>query len=204
MDNKHSARTQELFKKRKAKAKTNKLIDRLTFNPQKHKQKVARKLRENLQRKTLPTPAPPTEPITSLKFGSFNVNGLDLEALWSVEQLLSRGFDVISTNSLNSSLIKIPISGPGTVRNIPESRPAHCAVPYSQLHSMEHQQKWVRQGWRRSHSTLQGQSHCPPVQPQCAITSAVHHERAAVVTCEQQQGESCILACVHYMPVQQE
>ena len=35
MDRKHSARLHERYKKRKAKAKTNKLIDRLTFNPQK-------------------------------------------------------------------------------------------------------------------------------------------------------------------------
>ena len=140
MNREHTVGTQKHYKKRKVKkAKTNKLIDRLTFNPQKHKQKVSRKLRENLQRKTLPTPAPPTEPITSLKFGSFNVNGLDLEALWSVEQLLSRGFDVMSTNSLDSLLIKTPLSGPSTVRNIPESRPTHCAVPHSQLHSLEHQ-----------------------------------------------------------------
>ena len=36
-------------------------------------------------------------PVTkeTLKFGSFNVNGLDIEARWAVEQLLeTRGFDV--------------------------------------------------------------------------------------------------------------
>ena len=100
MDREHTARLRKRYKKRKTKATTNKLIDRLTFNPQKHKQKVTRKLRQTLQRKTLPTPAPATESITTLKFGSFNVNGLDLEALWTVEQLLSRGFDVISSNPL--------------------------------------------------------------------------------------------------------
>ena len=31
----------------------------------------------------------------TLKFGSFNVNGLDIKARWAVEQLLNtRGFDV--------------------------------------------------------------------------------------------------------------
>ena len=165
MDKKNSARLQKLYKKRKAKTKTNKLIDRLTFNPQKHKQKVSRKLRETLQRKTLPTPTPPTEPITSLKFGSFNVNGLDLEALWTVEQLLGRGFDVIIIISLNSELTQNTLSGIGVIRNIPESRPAHCAIPHTRLHSLEHQQKWIRQGGRRSDTPLQGQSHRPPIQP---------------------------------------
>ena len=95
MDQKHSARTKNLFKKRKAKIKTNKILDRLTFNPQKHKQKMNRKLREKLQRRPEPSPAPTTQLITTLKFGSFNVNGLDLDSTWTVEQLLStRGFDV--------------------------------------------------------------------------------------------------------------
>ena len=39
MDQKPSARSTKHFKKRKAKIKTNKILDRLTFNPQKHKQK---------------------------------------------------------------------------------------------------------------------------------------------------------------------
>jgi hypothetical protein len=42
MNREHTVRTQKHYKKRKVKkAKTNKLIDRLTFNPQKHKQKIS-------------------------------------------------------------------------------------------------------------------------------------------------------------------
>ena len=40
---------------------------------------------------------PPKSPITrqAMKFGSFNVNGLNLEAGWAVQQILkTRGFDV--------------------------------------------------------------------------------------------------------------
>ena len=47
-------------------------------------------------------------PVTkeSLKFGSFNVNGLDIEARWAVEQLLdTRGFDV--SNVYHTNLIQI-------------------------------------------------------------------------------------------------
>ena len=47
----------------------------------------------HLQAKTI-TPSP-TRAITTLKFGSFNVNGLDIEASWAVQQLLmTKGFDV--------------------------------------------------------------------------------------------------------------
>ena len=94
MDKTHSARRNLSYKNRKSKPQTNKILDRITFSPQKHKQKVTRKLREKLQQKTLPTPTSP-KPKTTLKFGSFNVNGLDLEASWAVEQILkNRGFDV--------------------------------------------------------------------------------------------------------------
>ena len=95
MDQKRSARNDNHFKKRKAKIKTNKILDRLTFNPQKHKKKMTRKPREKLQLRPEPRPAPTTQHLTTIKFGSFNVNGLDLDSTWTVEQLLSsRGFDV--------------------------------------------------------------------------------------------------------------
>ena len=80
----------------RAKIQTNKIIDRLTFSPKKHKQKVKKIVRQKLRlQPRLPqlTPAPQT--VTRLKFGAFNVNGLDLEASWTIEQLLKdREFDV--------------------------------------------------------------------------------------------------------------
>lgn len=80
--------------KARHKIQTPKVLDRLTYCPEKHKQKRIKDLRQRLQRKALPsvnnTPTP-----TRLKFGSFNVNGLDLEACWAIQELLEkRGFDV--------------------------------------------------------------------------------------------------------------
>jgi hypothetical protein len=82
------------FKNRDKKPQTNKIIDRITYNPETHKQKVTRNLRQKLQRKKIPQPNQALPP-TSLKFGSFNINGLDLETCWAVKELLTkRGFDV--------------------------------------------------------------------------------------------------------------
>ena len=78
----------------RSKLRTNKIIDRLTFNPKTHKQKKARELRQKLQKKTLKDP-PRSVLESSLKFGSFNINGLDFEASWAVEELVKKhGFDV--------------------------------------------------------------------------------------------------------------
>ena len=85
------------FKQGKARHKiqTAKLMDRLTFCPSKHKQKSIRHQRNLLQAKPLQKTKPPAPPPTHIKFGSFNINGLDLEANWAVQELLEkRGFDV--------------------------------------------------------------------------------------------------------------
>lgn len=80
---------------KKFKKRTTKIIDRLTYSPPKHKQKITKQLRKALQVKDPTNPHPPPSTPTSIKFGSMNINGLDMEAAWAVEQLLSkRGFDV--------------------------------------------------------------------------------------------------------------
>ena len=67
--------------------RTNKILDRLTYSPQKHKQKFVRKLRQKLPQLAAPAnPLPVSK--SSLKFGSININGLDHEAAWAVGQLL--------------------------------------------------------------------------------------------------------------------
>ena len=88
-----------LKQKNAHKQSTNKILDRITFNPQKHKHKVKKKLRQELQDKTI-LPTLTRAPPTTLKFGSLNINGLDLEAAWAVEQLLTnKGLDVsVQTN----------------------------------------------------------------------------------------------------------
>ena len=84
------------IKKRISKTTPNKLVDRLTYSPKRHKQKETKKLRKKLQDKSLPSTSP-TTPAPTLLFGSFNVNGLDLEAAWAIDQLIDRrGYDVIS------------------------------------------------------------------------------------------------------------
>ena len=49
---------------------------------------------QKLQARVL-SPVVEPEPKTFLKFGSFNINGMDLEVNWAVNQLISdRSFDV--------------------------------------------------------------------------------------------------------------
>ena len=104
MNKSNTTRSQRHHKKRNTKPQTNKILDRITFNPQKHKQKVTKSLRKKLQQKNLPIPNQP-QSSTTLKFGSFNINGLDLEASWAVEQILKkRGFDVSYKNHKTSLL----------------------------------------------------------------------------------------------------
>ena len=79
---------------RHEKVNSRNIISKITYNPAKHKQRITRKLRKNLQEAKLPQPKPVTQPPT-LKFGSFNVNGLDLETALVVSELLkTQGFDV--------------------------------------------------------------------------------------------------------------
>ena len=54
-----------------------------------------------------PIPSKSDPSVTSMKFASFNINGLDLEANWAVEQLLqTRGYDVSPKFIWKYTLIK--------------------------------------------------------------------------------------------------
>ena len=77
------------IRKRGKKTNTNKIVGRLTYSPQKHKQQYTRRLRKDLQSKTHTPSAPATPPVT-IKFGSININGLDMEAGWAIEQLITK------------------------------------------------------------------------------------------------------------------
>ena len=93
-DNKHFRRDKTRFHKRKNAG--NRIVDRLTYNPARHKQRKTKELRQKLQKKSLPSPKP-VKPSSKMKFGSFNVNGLSVDASWAVQQLLKdRDFDVRS------------------------------------------------------------------------------------------------------------
>ena len=74
--------------------RTNKIADRLTYSPKKHKMKNVRAMKKKLQATKIPSINPTIDKKT-LKFASFNVNGLDLEVGWTICQLLeTRGYDV--------------------------------------------------------------------------------------------------------------
>ena len=89
-------RGQLYHKSRQRKLQTNKVVDRITFNPKIHKQKIRRKMREELQLRKDKEPQIMKPPSPSIKFGSFNINGLDMETSWAVEELVKKhGFDVI-------------------------------------------------------------------------------------------------------------
>lgn len=81
--------------KRHSKKRTGRIIDRLTYCPKKHKNKKVEGMRRRQLQAKVPTPPKPPANKYTLKFGSFNVNGLDIEARWAIEQLVNtRGFDV--------------------------------------------------------------------------------------------------------------
>ena len=100
MDDCKSSRAKMGFKKR-SKTRANKNIVRISYNPNKDKQKTRKALRDKLkeqaqQRKPVESRCSETE--TSLHIGSINVNGIDLEAAWAVSELLrEREFDVSCT-----------------------------------------------------------------------------------------------------------
>ena len=102
----------------KMKTKSKKIVDRLTYNPLKHKHSVTKTLQANLQKKKI-TEMKQIIPSPKIKFSSFNVNGLDIEAAWAVEQLLTkRGFDVSHLNELKiKHYTHIPKSGPCSERD---------------------------------------------------------------------------------------
>ena len=91
------SKTKRHFKQkrqRKPQPISNNMVDKLTYNPGIHKQQKTRNLRKKLQQRTLPLNPPPPPPPQIIKFGSINVNGLDVEAAWAVEKLLKyRKFD---------------------------------------------------------------------------------------------------------------
>ena len=103
------------FKHGKARQKmqTTKIMDRLTFCPSKHKQKCIRHQRKLLQLQPLQKTIPASSTPTHLKFGSFNINGLDLETNWAVKELLEkRGFDVSLNEQPPKKLSLTLIPGP--------------------------------------------------------------------------------------------
>ena len=72
------------------KADTRKIVGRLTYSPDKQKQKFRKAQKEKL---ALRPPAKPSKPQVTksfMTFGSLNVNGLNSEAHWAVTELLRK------------------------------------------------------------------------------------------------------------------
>ena len=69
-------------------ADTRKIIGRLTYSPEKHKQKLIKSRRQKLASRCSEKASEPSLPKSTLTFGSLNVNGLDQEAHWAVTELL--------------------------------------------------------------------------------------------------------------------
>ena len=91
----------------KSRIQTNKIIGRLTYTPEKHKQKFIKAQRTKLASRPPAKPLNPSPTTPSLTFGSLNVNGLDMEAHWAVTELLkSHNLDV----SINSEKDKDKIN----------------------------------------------------------------------------------------------
>ena len=85
----------ERRRKYNIKKRTGRLIDRLTYCPAKDKQKFTRSMRRKLQLRKPAESDPAPQQISSLKFGSININGIDMEASWAVTEILkNRGYDV--------------------------------------------------------------------------------------------------------------
>ena len=154
MDKKHVVRSQVHLKARKSKPRTNKILDRITFNPKKHKQKRTKELRQKLQQKTLPPPTTRIPPPT-LKFGSINLNGLDLETSWAVEQLLTtRGFDVSIAKFKVWKNNNIYSLGTGSQWDLWQIRPARPTWPNWWICFLENWEGRNRQGRGRTEHAL--------------------------------------------------
>ena len=69
------------------KIRTKKIIDRISYEPKKHKQKFTKSLRAQLASKRVSN-NPSKEDNEMMRFGSINVNGLYQEHHWAIEEVL--------------------------------------------------------------------------------------------------------------------
>ena len=86
---------------------TSKLVDRLFLSSSKTKAgKGSRRVTRDVLKNSSRSPMMDPTSYPTLKFGSFNVRGLDTEAFWYIEELVTdRGFDVrVDFNKLYEKL----------------------------------------------------------------------------------------------------
>ena len=84
-------------KRARNKISTSKLIDKITYNPNVHKNKFTKALRDRLRKPLLVNIEDrENERRTCLNFGSINIRGLDLSAENAIHQLIkTRNIDVM-------------------------------------------------------------------------------------------------------------
>ena len=85
MDN----RLKKKIGRRKKRTRDNQILSRLTYCPKKDKGRFTEKLRAKLQQKVIHVPLPPV-PTTTIEIGAININGMDMESSWALEQIVSK------------------------------------------------------------------------------------------------------------------
>ena len=84
-------RHRSLIKKRHSnKTVTNKSIDKSTYCLKKHKQKFVKKLRQQLQATTVAARVSSKEPVKVLKFGSWNLDGIEAGTIETLENMIEQ------------------------------------------------------------------------------------------------------------------
>ena len=91
-----SRRVHHRAKAKLKKLNTNKTLDKITYTLETHKQKFTRSLRAKLQKQHVQVPKPSRSSLKSImKFGSFNINGINIETVTAMEHILEEEkFDV--------------------------------------------------------------------------------------------------------------
>ena len=72
------------------KPSTSKSIDKITYCQKKHKQKFVRMLRLQLRTKNVPSSVQQSSPIRILKFGSWNIDGIEAGTIEAIENLVKQ------------------------------------------------------------------------------------------------------------------
>ena len=98
-------------------ADTRKIVGRITYSPEKHKQKSRKALREKLSSRPPAKPPKPQVAKSSLKFGSLNVNGLNHESQWAVGELLKQYTIDVSLFLIGVKIFSHTFTGYGSQRD---------------------------------------------------------------------------------------
>ena len=72
-------------------ARKRRIVERLTYDPLLHKQKSRKLLRQELMKRWVPDAgSKPVDHDISMRFGSMNVDGIDLQVHWAASELIKK------------------------------------------------------------------------------------------------------------------